>query len=49
MTAKHVEIHPQAVAEAEAAVAWYAERSSRAPEAFVAEVERAIETILKSP
>jgi hypothetical protein len=37
-----VEIHPDALAEAEAAVAWYGERSSRAPAAFIEEIDSAI-------
>jgi hypothetical protein len=43
MTARQVEIHPEALAEAAAAVMWYGERSSRAPAAFIEEIENAIE------
>jgi len=49
MTIRQVEIHPDALAEAEAAVAWYAERSSRAPAAFIEEIDRAIQSILNAP
>lgn len=47
MTIRQVEIHPDALAEAEVAVAWYAERSSRAPAAFVE--DNAIQAILNAP
>ena len=49
MTIRQVEIHPDALAEAEAAVAWYAERSSRAPAAFIEEVDNTIQAILNAP
>jgi hypothetical protein len=35
MTARQVDIHPEALAEAEAAILWYGERSLRAPAAFI--------------
>jgi len=44
-----VEIHPQALAEAEAAAEWYANRSQAASIAFALEVERAIGLIAESP
>jgi len=44
-----VEIHPDAIQEAAAAVEWYASRSQRAAEAFTAEVDRAVEIISESP
>ena len=44
-----VEIHPQALVEAEAALDWYAERSSRAPTAFLDEIDKAIKSIQDSP
>jgi len=46
MKSRQVEIHPDALVEAEAAVAWYAERSSRAPAAFIEEIDNAIQAIL---
>lgn len=49
MTIRQVDIHPEALAEAEAAVAWYAERSSRAPAAFIEEIDNAIQSILNAP
>jgi hypothetical protein len=45
MTGKPVVFHPEAVAEAEAAAAWYQARSSRAGELFLAELEAAIEAV----
>ena len=44
-----VEFHPEALAEVEAAVAWYAERSPSAAVAFITELERAVEAISESP
>jgi plasmid stabilization system protein ParE len=49
MMARQVELHPEALAEAEAALDWYAERSARAPLAFVEELDKAIKSILDSP
>jgi plasmid stabilization system protein ParE len=46
---RQVEIHPEALAEAEAAVTWYAERSSRAPAAFIEEIDSAVKSILNAP
>jgi plasmid stabilization system protein ParE len=49
MTAKQVVIHPEALSEAAAAVSWYSERSLRAPLAFIAEIDKAIESISAAP
>ncbi len=49
MSGKPVELHPEALAEAEAAVAWYRDRSLRAAEVFVSELEKAIEAISEAP
>src|SRR5471030_2925118 len=49
MTARQVEIHPEAMAEAAAALAWYSERSLRAPLAFAAEIDKALEAISVAP
>jgi plasmid stabilization system protein ParE len=49
MKARQIEIHPEAVAEAEAAIDWYAERSSNAPTAFMEELDKAIESIREAP
>lgn len=44
-----VTIHPKAVAEARAAAKWYRERSEAAADAFVAEMDHAIERIAEAP
>jgi len=49
MSGKPVEFHPEALAETEAAVAWYRERSLRAAEAFVGELSEAVATISEAP
>jgi len=49
MSARQIEIHPEALAEAAAAVNWYSERSQRAPAAFLAEIDAALESIAKAP
>jgi plasmid stabilization system protein ParE len=49
MSGKPVEFHPEALAEAEAAVAWYRERSPRAAEAFADEVAKAVASISEAP
>jgi plasmid stabilization system protein ParE len=49
MAALGLEVHPDAVAEAAAARAWYAERSRAASSAFVQELDFAVERILEAP
>jgi plasmid stabilization system protein ParE len=44
-----VDVHPEAVAEAQAATQWYRERSPSAADAFLAELDRAIEKIAENP
>jgi plasmid stabilization system protein ParE len=44
-----VGVHPEAVAEAHAATQWYRERSPSAADAFLAELDRAIEKITENP
>ena len=44
-----VEVHPEAVAEAEAAKLWYEARSHKAAHGFLAELDRAIEQISNAP
>ena len=41
--------HPEAAAEIEAGVAWYAARSRKVAEQFLAELDRALTIILESP
>jgi len=49
MSGKPIEFHPDALAEAEAAVAWYRERSLRSAELFVSELEKAIQAASEAP
>jgi plasmid stabilization system protein ParE len=42
-------IHPAALEEAEGAPDWYSQRSKRAAEMFLAELDRAIEQIAQHP
>jgi plasmid stabilization system protein ParE len=49
MAAKPLEIHPAALAELKAALAWYLERSETAALSFVAELDRAIGLVMESP
>jgi plasmid stabilization system protein ParE len=44
-----LEVHPDALLEADAGLAWYLERSPRAAEHFLEEVERALKLILEAP
>lgn len=44
-----VEIHPDALQEAVAAVEWYAARSQQAADAFIAQLDRAVKIISESP
>jgi plasmid stabilization system protein ParE len=49
MAAKELEIHPSALAEMKSAVTWYLERNATAAMKFVAEVDRSIDLLVKSP
>ena len=49
MAARKVRIHPSALEETEAATDWYAKRSGKAAEAFLNELDRAIDRIAKHP
>lgn len=44
-----VYVHPEAVAEAQAATQWYRQRSPLAADAFLVEIDRAIEKIAENP
>ena len=44
-----VGFHPEAIAEAAAAVQWYQERSEEAAVAFIEELERAVGSIAEAP
>jgi plasmid stabilization system protein ParE len=49
MAAKRLEFHPAALTEFKAALAWYLERSETAALNFVAELDRAVDLVTKSP
>jgi plasmid stabilization system protein ParE len=49
MTPRSVQIHPDALEEAKAAVEWYRERSPRAAESFVNELSGALQRISEHP
>lgn len=49
MTSKPVYIHPAALEETEAAAGWYAERSRRAADGFLAALDRIIQQISSEP
>src|ERR1039458_1612095 len=49
MVARLLEIHPAALEELKSATSWYLDRSAAAPVAFVADVDRAINLVMKSP
>ncbi len=44
-----VDFHPEAVAEARAAYAWYERRDPRAAAAFLGELDHAVARVLESP
>jgi len=49
VSAEYLRIHPDAPEEAEAAVVWYAKRSTRAAAMFLDEIDRAIDQISQNP
>ena len=49
MPSRHVDIHPEAIAEAQAANRWYRERSASAAEAYLAELDLAVAAIAENP
>jgi len=49
MTPRRIDVHPEAVAEARAAAQWYRERSTLAADAFLVELDRAVERIAENP
>ena len=46
---RQIDVHPEAIAEAQAATQWYRERSALAAHAFLVELDRAIEKIMEDP
>ncbi|MGA7687007.1 MAG: type II toxin-antitoxin system RelE/ParE family toxin [Terriglobales bacterium] len=49
MAAKPLDIHPAALAELKSAVVWYDQRSESAGDAFVAQIDHAIDLITADP
>ena len=49
MFPRQIDVHIQAVAEAQAAAKWYRERSALAADAFLAEIDCAVERIAENP
>jgi toxin ParE1/3/4 len=49
MSNKPLELHPEALAEADSALLWYRERSAKAARAFIAEIQRALNRVVESP
>jgi toxin ParE1/3/4 len=49
MSPRQIDIHPEAVAEAQAAAQWYRERSTLAADAFLSELDLAVERISEKP
>lgn len=49
MSSRQIDVHPEAVAEARAAAQWYRERSALAADAFLVELDRAVERIAENP
>jgi len=49
MAHRQVQFHPEAVAEAREAARWYRERSDSAADAFLSELDRAVERIAEAP
>lgn len=49
MSPRQIDVHPEAIAEARAAAEWYREKSDSAANAFLAEIDYAVEKISQSP
>ena len=49
MSSQRVDIHPEAIAEAQAASRWYRERSPSAAVAYLAELDLAVAAIAENP
>ncbi len=49
MAQRPVNLHPDAIDEAQAAYRWYRERNEAAAEAFLAELDRAVDLISEGP
>ena len=49
MARRAVQFHPEAIAEARAVAQWYRERNTSAADAFLSELNRAVEKISETP
>ena len=49
MSSRQIDVHPEAIAEAQAANRWYRERSASAADAYLAELDWAVEAIAENP
>ena len=49
MAHRPVEFHPEAIGEAQVAFEWYRERSEKAADAFLVELDHAIERLTEAP
>jgi len=49
MSAKRIEYHQGAIADVKSAVTWYRNRSPKAAQDFIAELQRAADTIREAP
>lgn len=49
MTPKPIELHPEAISEARSVRLWYSSRDARASDAFMLELDYALERIIESP
>jgi plasmid stabilization system protein ParE len=49
MSPRRIDVHPEAVDEAQAAAQWYRERSALTADAFLAELDLAVERIAENP
>ena len=46
---RQVDIHPEAIVEAQAAYRWYRDRNASAADAYFAELDSAVEAIVENP
>jgi plasmid stabilization system protein ParE len=49
VSSRHVDFHPEAIAEAQAATRWYLERSASAAEAYLAELDLGVAAVAEHP
>lgn len=49
MSPRQIDVYPEAAAEARAAAQWYRKRSALAADAFLAELDHAVDRIAESP